>query len=389
MSGIVLSASTRQSLLSAQDTAALLSQTQNRLATGKKVNSALDNPTNFFTASGLDSRAGDLSNLLDSISNGVQTINAASQGITNIQKLVDSAKSTAQQALATTITTVGTASSAFSAQAATIAFSVNGSTKTTTALTTSSTIDDAIAALNTAAGSNIFGKDTSGTKITVNGTGKVEFGTTEGAKIGLASVATDDTTTSYYVESNNSADLKINGLDTRANLAQQYNDLLGQIDQLAKDASFNGVNLISAKDSASTPNKLHIQFNGDDSSSIDVKGVDATSTGLKLSLVGNGPSAAFSDNTAIKTTLTSLNTATTNLRTYASQLGSNLTVVQNRQDFTKNLVNVLQTGAGNLVNADLNEEAANSQALSTRQSLAISSLSLANQAQQGVLQLLR
>jgi flagellin-like hook-associated protein FlgL len=389
MSGIVLSASTRQSLLSAQDTAALLSQTQNRLATGKKVNSALDNPTNFFTASGLDSRAGDLSNLLDSISNGVQTINAASQGITNIQKLVDSAKSTAQQALATTITTTGTASTAFSATAGAVVFTVNGATKTSAALTTSSTIDDAIAALNTAAGSNIFGKDTSGTKITINGQGKVEFNDANAAKVGLASSATDDSTTSYYVESNNSADLKINGLDTRANLATQYNDLLAQIDQLAKDASFNGVNLISAKDSASTPNKLHIQFNGDDSSSIDVKGVDATSTGLKLSLVGNGPSAAFSDNTAIKTTLTSLNTATTNLRTYASQLGSNLTVVQNRQDFTKNLVNVLQTGAGNLVNADLNEEAANSQALSTRQSLAISSLSLANQAQQGVLQLLR
>ena len=63
--------------------------------------------------------------------------------------------------------------------------------------------------------------------------------------------------------------------------------------------------------------------------------------------------------------------------------------MQNRQDFSKNLINILQEGAGNLTNADLNEEAANSQALSTRQSLAISALSLANTAQQQVLQLLR
>ncbi|WP_128565638.1 hypothetical protein, partial [Methylobacterium crusticola] len=99
-SSITLSAATRQNLLSLQDTAGLLSTTQNRLSTGKKVNSALDNPTNFFTSQNLTARSSDLSNLLDGISNGVQTIQAANQGITSIQKLVDSAKSTANQALA-------------------------------------------------------------------------------------------------------------------------------------------------------------------------------------------------------------------------------------------------------------------------------------------------
>jgi flagellin len=84
-----------------------------------------------------------------------------------------------------------------------------------------------------------------------------------------------------------------------------------------------------------------------------------------------------------------LTTASSQLRTDASTFGSNLSVVQNRQDFTKNLVNVLDTGSSNLTSADLNAEAANSQALSTRQSLGISALSLANQAQQGILQLLR
>ena len=99
MSGIVLSASVRQNLLSLQSTAELLSTTQNRLATGNKVNSALDNPTNFFTAQGLNNRASDINNLLDSIGNGVQVLQAANTGITSLQKLVDTAKSIANQVL--------------------------------------------------------------------------------------------------------------------------------------------------------------------------------------------------------------------------------------------------------------------------------------------------
>ena len=103
MSGIVLSASVRQNLLSLQSTADLLATTQNRLSTGKKVNTALDNPTNFFTAQGLDNRASDISNLLDGINNGVQVLQAANTGITSLQKLIDSAKSIANQALQTTV----------------------------------------------------------------------------------------------------------------------------------------------------------------------------------------------------------------------------------------------------------------------------------------------
>src|SRR3974377_1166034 len=99
MSDITLTAAVRQNLLSLQDTAALLSQTQERLATGKKVNSALDNPTNFFTAAGLDARASDISNLLDSIGNGVQVLQAANTGITSLSSLIDTAKSIANQAL--------------------------------------------------------------------------------------------------------------------------------------------------------------------------------------------------------------------------------------------------------------------------------------------------
>src|SRR4030081_556418 len=103
MSGIVLSAAVRQNLLSLQSTADLLATTQNRLSTGKKVNTALDNPTNYFTAASLDNRASDINNLLDGIGNGVQVLQAANTGISSLQKLVDSAKSVANQTLQATV----------------------------------------------------------------------------------------------------------------------------------------------------------------------------------------------------------------------------------------------------------------------------------------------
>src|SRR5215510_6806855 len=98
MSGIVLSSSVRQNLLSLQSTADLMATTQNRLATGKKVNSALDNPTNFFTSSSLQARAGDFGNLLDAMSNGIKTLEAADNGLAAITKTVESMQSTLRQA---------------------------------------------------------------------------------------------------------------------------------------------------------------------------------------------------------------------------------------------------------------------------------------------------
>src|SRR3569832_1000280 len=97
--GITLSAGVRANLLSLQNTAQLMQTTQNRLATGKKVNSALDNPINFFTSQSLQSRAGDLNSLLDSMSNGIQTIQAANNGLTSITSTVQSMQSTLNQAL--------------------------------------------------------------------------------------------------------------------------------------------------------------------------------------------------------------------------------------------------------------------------------------------------
>ncbi|HEV2543439.1 MAG TPA: flagellin hook IN motif-containing protein [Methylobacterium sp.] len=182
-----------------------------------------------------------------------------------------------------------------------------------------------------------------------------------------------------FTTGNATANLGGDGLNARNNLVQTYNDLLKQMDQLASDAGFNGVNLLSG-------DNLTINFNEKGSSSLKVQGSATNAASLGLSAVGQ---TNFQESSAIKKIVDQINSASSQLQSRAAALGSNLAVVQNRQDFTKQIINVLDTGAANLTSADLNEEAANSQALSTRNSLAISALSLANQSQQGILQLLR
>ncbi|MET4387585.1 hypothetical protein ABIB73_003342 [Bradyrhizobium sp. F1.4.3] len=167
---------------------------------------------------------------------------------------------------------------------------------------------------------------------------------------------------------------------TRSNLVAQYNNILSQIDTTSVDSSFNGVNLLNG-------DQLKLVFDETGKSNLSITGVTFNSKGLGLAGLVQGTD--FIDNSATNKVLVSLNAASSTLRSEASTLGSNLSVVQVRQDFNKNLINVLQTGSSNLTLADTNEEAANSQALSTRQSIAVSALSLANQSQQSVLQLLR
>ena len=152
MSGIVLSASVRQNLLSLQSTADLLATTQNRLATGKKVNTALDNPTNFFTAQSLDARAGDINNLLDGIGNGVQVLQAANTGITSLQKLVDTAKSIANQALQSAVG-YSTKSNVSATIAGATATDLRGTTTYTSATATSNVLFNGAAGGTTAAAS--------------------------------------------------------------------------------------------------------------------------------------------------------------------------------------------------------------------------------------------
>ena len=169
-------------------------------------------------------------------------------------------------------------------------------------------------------------------------------------------------------------------LAVRANLVNEYNNILSQISTTAQDASFNGINLLGG-------DTLKLTFNETGRSTLSITGVNFDAPGLGLANLTSG--VDFIDNSATNKVILSLTAASTSLRSEASGLGSNLSIVQIRQDFSKNLINVLQTGSSNLTLADTNEEAANSQALATRQSIAVSALSLANQSQQAVLQLLR
>ena len=152
---------------------------------------------------------------------------------------------------------------------------------------------------------------------------------------------------------------------------------LGQIDALAADSGFNGVNLLNGDD-------LSVLFNEDGSSSLAIEGVTNSATGLSLTTLA---STAFDTNTSINSTLDDLKASIDTLRSQSAKFGSNLSVVETRQDFTKQMINVLQTGAANLTLADTNEEAANVLALQTRQQLSSTALSLASQADQQVLRL--
>ena len=163
---------------------------------------------------------------------------------------------------------------------------------------------------------------------------------------------------------------------TRSTLATEFDAIRTQIDQLANDASFNGNNLLQNDD-------VTVIFNEDGTSSLTISGVDFDSQGLNVSASTNN----FQDDNAINAALTELDTAISTLRSQASTFGSNLSVVEIRQDFTKELINVLETGAAGLTLADTNEEGANLLSLQTRQQLSTVSLSLATQADQNVLRL--
>ncbi len=375
MSDITLSKAVRSNLLNLQSTANLLGKSQERLSTGLRVNSALDNPTNFFTAQGLNSRANDLSQLLDSVSNAVQTVAAADKGITAMTKLVESAQATARQALQTAATVPSaehiatvTGATYTSPSGSNQTLTVNGQSVT---ITVGDTITQAVSAINTAAIPGITASEGTGADA-----GKIVLTAAAGTSINTSTTAAGFTASSddTYVAAGAGPAV---ANPKRAELVDTYNDLLSQIDQLAKDSGFNGVNLLNGDD-------LSVLFNEDGSSKLDIDGVTNSAAGLGLTTLS---STAFDTNSSINGTLDTLKGAIDTLRTQSSKLGSNLSVVEARQDFTKNMINVLQTGASNLTLADTNEEAANVLALQTRQQLSSTALSLASQADQNVLRL--
>ncbi len=474
---VSLSHAVRQNLLSLQNTSDLLATTQNRLSTGLKVNSALDDPTAYFTASSLNSRAGDLNRLLDSVGNAVQTVRAADDGIKAITKLVESAQATARQAQqkpagsSTPTTLTGTTTIADDTAAtitgtvttlagtdelvadlgftATETITVTDGTDTTTfTIGATSTVTDLVAALDGGAaavsatltgGALVITSDNTTDSITLGGTANADF-----AALGVnttavgptnASVAALTDTLSIQINSETAETIDLSAIDTKADLdtalagitgltasvtggnltlvagsaddaitiaggdgvgltngttdaprnsdrntlRTEFNNLRTQINQLITDTSYNGNNLLNG-------DSLSVIFNEDGSSKLDITGVTFTATGLGIS---EAATDAFQTNTSIDTVLTELSSAISTLRSQGGTFGSNLSIVEVRQEFSKNLINTLETGAAKLTLADSNEEAANLLALQTRQQLSSQALSLASRADQQVLSLLR
>jgi flagellin-like hook-associated protein FlgL len=278
MADISLTSGIRSNLQSLQSTATLLARTQERLGTGKKVNSPIDNPTNYFTAEALKNRASDLTARLDGISKGVQTVKAADAGIKGIKSLIAQAKGIANDARA-------------------------------------------------------LSSDTSDTQAQAD----------------------------------------------RSALSVRFDTIRTQIDEMAADSGYDGVNLLGS-------DTLTVEFGEKiGSSTIDLAGFNGNATGLGI----DAAAGAFSTNGNVDAAVADLEAAEGTLRTESKKLSANLGVLTTRQDFTKTMVNTLTTGADNLTNADLNEEAANLLALNTQQSLGVNSLSLASQASQSVLRLLQ
>nr|WP_314258896.1 flagellin [uncultured Devosia sp.] len=498
MVDINLSKSVRSNLSSLQSTASLMNKTSDRLSTGNKVNSALDNPTNFFTASSLNSRAGDLNQLMDSMANGIKTIEAADNGLTSITKTLESMQSTLRQArqdktfqtksfeLSPTATgnisfsggAIGTAATSIAlentdltaaafglgtapaagtagtagppATAGTQAITwggnpidVNKNAKISFTATIDGnaqeieisradvmragngdgTINDAteFASILTAKLGTSGSASATGNAITVT---SATTGTTSSVAVGAATVtgtafAADELVKTINdnpalagkirasnddgklrIENQSTQELNIDGITSggivngtgtaskiggntvRADLATQFNELRDQLDKLSDDASFNGINLLRG-------DKLTITFNETGTSSIDVQAKDEDQLNAAKLNVFDVEAQDLDSDGNIDNLLSGLKTALNTVRSQSSAFGSNLSVVQNRQDFTQKMINTLETGAGNLTLADMNQEAANMMALQTRQSLASSTLSMANQADQNVLQLLR
>jgi flagellin len=269
---ISLSAAVRNNLLTLQRTNDLADRTQTRLASGLKVNSALDDAAAFFASRSLNFRADDLNGLKDNIDQSISVIESAINGIEAITQLVEQAR---------------------------------------------------------------------GLSITAKATG--------------------DT-------------------NERSSLAVQFNALLSQIDNLANDSSYNGTNLLQG-----SPDNLVVSFNEDNTTNITITGIESTvgTGGINVAVASN----AFLNDSDIDTALTTTRNALTTLRTSAATLGSNNSVLQTRLDFTEDLVNTLDAGAGKLILADLNEESANLLSLQTRQQLGLNSLSLAAQSERAILNL--
>ena len=379
---ISLTAGMRANLVNLQNTSKMMEQTQVRLNTGKKVNSALDDPMSYFTAASHMSRADDLGTLKNGMSEAIQTITAANDGITSMIALIEEAKSKAVSAKSADEGTDGS----------TVSFDISD-VSANDVITIGGT---GYMACNNA-GADQFGinEGTGGAEITAMNLMQMINSETDAAIAGgdIKASVSGTTITIYSAGSSDIASGDITtSLDTTVNaasgdevaaLAEQYETLISQLDELRDDAAYKGVNLMDVS------HTLTVDFEGD--SKLDVEGFDGSIlNGLKISqtaVTDATHGVEWGDDTAIDTDIEKLDAAMKYLERQASSLASSLSIVSTRQDFTQNMINNLTTGADNLTLADMNEEGANMLMLQTQQSLGSTSLSLAAQAAQSVLRL--
>ena len=376
MTAILLSDSVRSSLYSLQQTNDLLSSTQNRLATGKKVNSANDNPTVFFAASALSNRASDLGNVLDGIIAAAKVLKSTNDSLASLSSLATSAQSTARNALASTATTARTTGSVAgligtSSFAVTATKSFTVSDGTTTATTTSA---GAVTAQQVLDGVN----NTAGLKVRASLTadGKLQLESTAANSITVGGTASAAELAQFGLTAGVTAAGSVN--TSRSAFAAQFDAIRSQIDQLSSDATFNGTNLLNG-------GSLRVNFNERSTSSLSVAGVTDTSAGLGIVASAN----SFQTDKDINDALSNLTNSINTLRSQTNIFASNTDIVTTRQDFTKGMIAALNAASDSLTAADTNEEGANLLALQTRQSLSTTALTLASQADQSVLRLFR
>ena len=396
---ISLSAGMRGALSTLQSNQQQVQQAQLRLATGKRVSSALDNPSSYFRAQNLSSRASDLQNLMDDMTQASSVMQATSKGLDSVKSLIDAAKGLVGKAsqsgqnntLTGTLTTALKATDLVAGTAGAgvvgmtsgklIKLAVNGGTAVTAVtLSATTTVQDVVDGINTNATLNPNGNGTAIKAALVGG--NLQITSSSGQTVALSSDDTDAKLQLLLGSKTNEgtavAAAGTNFVDTtRKSIATQFDDILKQIDQTIQDSSYGGINLLQGQD-------LKVTFNETGTSSITVASVNYTANG-QLGIANSTHS--FISNDDVDVASANLKRASDKIAAQSAVFAANQTVIQNRSTFTKTLVDTLNAGADSLTAADQNQESANLLALNTQQQLAQSTLSLASQANAAITRL--
>ena len=387
---ITLTASMRSNLSSLKSIQGQMDKTQERLSTGKKVNSAIDNASSYYQSRALTNRASDLDSLLDSMGQGIQTIQAANEGIEAITSFVEQAKSIANSAYA-----LDPNAEDYATQVKNYQDQYNQILDEIETLAKDASYQG-VNLLKDGELTVMFNESRSHS-LTIKGDDVVA----EMGKVGFTDAAWVDDTA--YNTASADVTAKKTALETAENTLKTVEGQLGpKIASVADEAAYEAAVTAGTLYAKAADGKLALATTGTYDADATyynvttagklgdyndaVAGVTTAKANLEAAEAAL-QSIAKASKTAVDTTLDAVAKATDYLRSYATELGNNFTIIETRQDFTEALVDVLETGSDNLVLADMNEESANYLALQTRQQLAINSLSLASQSAQSVLSL--